>query len=83
MIVTRVIVLIISKSTYKKRQIAHGNTRVEPNFFFKKRSNWTCIQNRKRLTDVENKLMVTKGERAAGGINWELEMNRYTLLYIK
>ena len=50
---------------------------------FKKRYKWTCVQKRHRLTDVENKLMVTKGEGAAGGINWELEMNRYTLLYIK
>ena len=29
-----------------------------------------------RLTDIENKLMVTKGEREFG-------INRYTLLYIK
>ena len=34
MIVTRVIVLTISKSTYKERQITHDNTHVEPNFFF-------------------------------------------------
>ena len=34
-----------------------------------------------RLTDIEDKLMVTKGER--GGINWEFGTNRYTQLYIK
>ena len=28
---------------------------------------WTYLQNRNRLTDIENKFMVTKGER--GGIN--------------
>ena len=28
------------------------------------------------------KLMATKGERA-GGINWELGINRYTLLHMK
>ena len=28
------------------------------------------------------KQMVTKGERAGGGINWELEMSRYTLLLL-
>ena len=31
--------------------------------------NWTYLQNRKRLTAIENKLMVTKGERGRGGIN--------------
>ena len=25
---------------------------------------WTYLQNRNRLTDIENKLMVTKGERS-------------------
>ena len=29
---------------------------------------WTYLQKRNRLTDIENKLMVTKGERG-GGIN--------------
>ena len=36
----------------------------------KKRLKWAYFQNRKRLTDTENKLMVTKGERwGEGGIN--------------
>ena len=39
--------------------------------------------NRNRLTDIENKLMVTKGEREGGGINQEYGINRYKLLYIK
>ena len=43
---------------------------------------WTYLQNRNRVTDVENKLMVTKGERG-GGINWEIGIDTYTLLYIK
>ena len=34
----------------------------------KKWYNWTYIKNRHRPTDIENKLMVTKGERG-GGIN--------------
>ena len=29
----------------------------------KKKYKWTHLQNRKRLTNVENKFMVTKGER--------------------
>ena len=42
----------------------------------------TYLQNRHRLTNIENKLTVTKGYRG-GGINWEIGMDIYTLLYIK
>ena len=35
----------------------------------KKWDKWTSLQNRNRLTDFENKLMVTKGETWWGGIN--------------
>ena len=35
----------------------------------KKWYKWTYLQNRNRLTDFKNKLMVTKGERLGGGIN--------------
>ena len=40
------------------------------------------LQNRNRLTDIEKKLMVTKGE-TWGGINLEFEIKIYTLLYVK
>ena len=33
--------------------------------------------------DIENKLMVTKGERRWRGISSEFGINRHTLLYIK
>ena len=36
----------------------------------------------KQTPDIENKLMVTKGE-AEGGINQEYVINRYILPYIK
>ena len=37
-----------------------------------------------RLTDIENKLMLTKGEKGwAEGIKEELEISRYKLLCIK
>ena len=40
------------------------------------------VTNRNRVIDVENKLMVTKrGKR--GGMNWEIGIDIYTLLYIK
>ena len=40
------------------------------------------LQNRNTLTCVENKLMLTKGE-GEGGINLEVRISRYTLVYIK
>ena len=40
------------------------------------------LQNRNRFTDIENKPIVTKGERG-GGINSEFGINRYTQIYIK
>ena len=43
---------------------------------------WTYLQNRNRVTDVENKLMVTGGSEE-GGINWKIGIDTYTLLYIK
>ena len=49
----------------------------------KKRYKWTYLQNRNRLTDIENKLMVTNGKRKGEGINWEFGIKIYTLLYIK
>ena len=45
----------------------------------KKWYKWTYLQNRNRVTDVENKLMVTRGERV-GGINWEIGIDIYRLL---
>ena len=40
------------------------------------------VCNRNRVKDVENKLMVTKEERGRG-INWEIGIDIYTILYIK
>ena len=42
---------------------------------------WTYLQNRNRVTDVENKLMVAKGERKGGDIKWEIGIGIYTLLW--
>ena len=47
----------------------------------KKRVQWTYLQNRNRVTDVENKLMVTKWERGGrdklGGWDW----HTHTIIY--
>ena len=48
----------------------------------KKRYKLTYFQNRNRVTDIENRLMVSKEERR-GGINKKLGINIYILLDIK
>ena len=48
----------------------------------KKCCKWTYLQNRNRLTDIDNKPMTTKEERL-GEINQELEISIYKQLYIK
>ena len=40
------------------------------------------LQNRNRVTGVENKAIVIKEEKKEG-INWEIGIDIYTLLYIK
>ena len=40
------------------------------------------LKNRNRLTEFENKFMVTKGERLEDGINQEFRINIYIPLYI-
>ena len=36
-----------------------------------------------RLSDVENEHVVYQVEKRRGGINWEIGIDIYTLLYIK
>ena len=45
-------------------------------------TNGTYLQNENRVTNVEKKLTVTKGE-IERGINWEIGIDIYTQLYIK
>ena len=47
-----------------------------------KKNTCTYVQNRNKLTDIENKLMVTRRERRQGGVNLGFRINRYTFLYI-
>ena len=42
----------------------------------------TCLQGRNRDTDIENKHVNTSGE-GEGGMNWESEVNIYTLPCVK
>ena len=39
------------------------------------------LQNRTKLTDLKNEL--TSWEKWEGGIDWEVEIDMYTLLYLK
>ena len=47
-----------------------------------KATNELIYKNRNRLTDVENKLTVTRGYRV-GRISWENGTDIYTLQYVK
>ena len=49
----------------------HDITYVTSIWNLKKGYKWIYLQNRKRLTDFENKLMVTKGDRWEGRMDWE------------
>ena len=39
----------------------------------------TCLQNRKRLTDIENRLVVAKREEGRSRMDWELGVSRCKL----
>ena len=49
----------------------------------KKLYKWTYLQNRKRLTDLENELRVTRREELEEGIGRELGVDMYTLQCLK
>ena len=49
----------------------------------KKNYKWTYLQNRNRLTDLENKFMVTLWGKVVGGMVRSLEIDMYILLYLK
>ena len=41
----------------------------------------TYLQNRNRLTDIENRLVVAKRERVLSGTDWEYGVNKCKLLH--
>ena len=49
----------------RERQISYNSTYMW-NLKKKKRYKWTYLQNRNRVTDVENNLMATRGEKGEG-----------------
>ena len=40
------------------------------------------IYETERIMDIENRLVVAKGEEVGRGMEWEVEVSRYKLLYI-
>ena len=42
----------------------------------------TFLQNGNRLTDLENRLVLAKGERSGRGMNWESGISRCKLLHV-
>lgn len=43
----------------------------------------TCSQNRNRHRDFKTRLTVTKGETLGGGMDWEVGIDIYILLYME
>ena len=43
----------------------------------------TYLQNRNRLTDIENRLVVAKGSGKGRGVNWEFGVSRCQLLHLE
>ena len=41
------------------------------------------LQNRNRLTDIDNRLVVAKGDGGGSGIYWEFGVGRCKLLYLE
>ena len=42
---------------------------------------WIYLQNRRRPTNIENRLVVPKGKGEGRGVYWELGVSRYKLLH--
>ena len=55
------IVILSEVKSDRERQISYD---IAYMWNLKKRYKWTYLQNRNRLTDIENKVMVTKGGKA-------------------
>ena len=60
----------------RERQISYGITYM---WNLKEWYKWNYLQNRNRVTDVKNKLMVTKGERGdkLGDWDWHIHTTVY------
>ena len=72
-------IIIPSEVSQRKRQIPYDITYM---WNLKYGTN-EPIYKTNRLTDIENRLVVTNGEEGWGGIDWEFGISRCKLLYME
>ena len=73
-------IIILSEINHRKTNIIWYCLYAE---LKKKQYKWTYLQNGNIVTDIENKLVVTRRESVCGEINWETGVDIYTSLYKK
>ena len=61
-------IIILSEVSQKKTNTMWYHLYVESKIWHK----WTYLWNRNRLTDIESRLVVAKGERGGRGMEWEV-----------
>ena len=77
------IMAIIILSEVKERQISYDITYMQnlKNIYIYIYKNELILKNRKRLIDSETELMLTRGKKIGGGIDWEFGVDMYTSLF--
>jgi len=71
--------IILSEIRQREMNVIWCHLHVESMKWYK----WTYLQNKNRLTDIENKVIVTKGEKGFGRNKLEFGIDRYKQLNIK
>ena len=68
-------------SCYMKKHATKETNTVWCHWYVKSiiRYKWTYQQNRNRLKDIEDRLVVIKGKGHGGGMDWEFEISRYKI----
>ena len=72
--------IIILSKVVRERQMPYDITYM---WNLKQDTNKLNLWNRNGLTDIENRLVVAKGEVSGGGMDWEFGVSRCKLLYIE
>ena len=72
-------IIILSEESQKKTNTIWYHLYVESKIWHK----WTYLRNRNRLADIENRLVVAKGEGGGEGMEWEFGVSRCKLVYIE
>ena len=72
-------IIILSEVSQKEKDKYHIHLYMESKIWHK----LTYLWNRNRLTDIQNRLVVAKGDGGRGGKDWEFGISRGKLLYIQ